>query len=69
MENYCKPKITSYSAERLHEVIGPVQTASVELQIYYQQIPQSQAKLDKIEKVIMLAETQKPHIYRLNNTA
>lgn len=69
MNKYLKPCISSYSAQTLLEVIGPIQASSVELQIYYQQIPEPQAKLDKIEKTIMLADAEKPVIYKIDNIA
>lgn len=70
MSKYFKPCINSFCTKKLQEIVGPVQTAPyVELQIYYQQVPQSQARLDKIEKTIMVADAKKPHIYKINDVA
>lgn len=74
MTSFLKPCMKTYSTEEICEVIGPVQAQYVELQLRIQQIenpnPQpGSAKLDKIEKVIMVAEAQKPHIYRIDNIA
>lgn len=70
MKKYYKPNLKSYSADSLCEIIGPVQTASVELQIQFQQLNIVQLKPEtKIEKVIMLAKKEKPKIFNLNNIA
>lgn len=67
MKKYCKPCVRSYCAERLCEIISPIQTASIELQINFQQI---QANLHtKTEKVIALAKKEMPKIFNLDNIA
>jgi hypothetical protein len=64
---YIKPNCKSFIEADVVDTMGPMQTTYVELQIYYQQIPQSQAELTTIEKVIMSAENRKPFIYDINN--
>ncbi len=66
---YLKPTCNSFSGTDVRDVVGPMQTTYVELQIFYQQIPQAQGKVDAVEKVIKVAKNEKLFIYDINDVA
>jgi len=66
---YFKPSCNSFSGVDIKDFVGPMQAAYVELQIYYQQIPQPQVELNTVEKGIMVAENKKSFIYNTNDIA
>lgn len=66
---YLKPSCISFAEIDMLNATGPMQTAYVELQIYYQQIPQAQTKMTTVEKLITTAKNEQSFIYDLNNIA